>query len=187
MELGKHLAGLILAVTLLQGTMAQKKQAFPISEVPVVKVDGDQEDGSVLLTCESQDKDVRWFKDGKQITSFHKNKKKLNLGSSIKDPQGIYQCQGSSNISKPLQVYYRMCQNCIDLNAGTVSGFVLAEIISIFFLAVGVYFVAGQDGVRQSRASDKQTLLSNDQLYQPLRDRENDQYGHLQGKRLRKN
>ncbi|EFB18353.1 hypothetical protein PANDA_017771, partial [Ailuropoda melanoleuca] len=117
----------------------------------VVKVDGDQEDGSVLLTCESQDKDVRWFKDGKQITSFHKNKKKLNLGSSIKDPQGIYQCQGSSNISKPLQVYYRMCQNCIDLNAGTVSGFVLAEIISIFFLAVGVYFVAGQDGVRQSR------------------------------------
>uniref|UniRef100_A0A7N5JEZ9 CD3 gamma subunit of T-cell receptor complex n=1 Tax=Ailuropoda melanoleuca TaxID=9646 RepID=A0A7N5JEZ9_AILME len=78
-----------------------------------------------------------------QITSFHKNKKKLNLGSSIKDPQGIYQCQGSSNISKPLQVYYR--------------------------------------------TSDKQTLLSNDQLYQPLRDRENDQYGHLQGKRLRKN
>uniref|UniRef100_A0A452QFZ4 T-cell surface glycoprotein CD3 gamma chain n=1 Tax=Ursus americanus TaxID=9643 RepID=A0A452QFZ4_URSAM len=162
-------------------------RAFPISEVPVVKVDGDQEDGSVLLTCESQDKDVKWFKDGKQITSLHKNKKKLNLGSSITDPQGIYQCQGSSNISKPLQVYYRMCQNCIDLNAGTVSGFVLAEVISVFFLAVGVYFIAGQDGVRQSRASDKQTLLSNDQLYQPLRDRENDQYGHLQGKRLRKN
>ncbi|XP_021552119.1 T-cell surface glycoprotein CD3 gamma chain [Neomonachus schauinslandi] len=182
MELGKYLTGLILAVTLLQGTIAQKKQ-----EVPVVKVDDNREDGLVFLICDSQDTNVTWFKDGKATTSSHKNKNKFDLGSSIKDPQGIYQCQGSKNISKPLQVYYRMCQNCIDLNAGTVSGFVFAEIISISFLAVGVYFIAGQDGVRQSRASDKQTLLSNDQLYQPLRDRENDQYGHLEGKRLRKN
>ena len=44
-----------------------------------------------------------------------------------------------------------VCQNCIELNAGTIIGFVFAEIISIFFLAVGVYFIAGQDGVRQSR------------------------------------
>ncbi|XP_035978829.1 T-cell surface glycoprotein CD3 gamma chain [Halichoerus grypus] len=182
MELGKYLAGLILAVTLLQGTIAQKKE-----EVPVVKVDGNREDGLVFLICDSKDTNITWFKDGKATTSSHKNKNKFDLGSSIMDPQGIYQCQGSKNISKPLQVYYRMCQNCIDLNAGTVSGFVFAEIFSIFFLAVGVYFIAGQDGVRQSRASDKQTLLSNDQLYQPLRDRENDQYGHLEGKRLRKN
>ncbi|XP_045871158.1 T-cell surface glycoprotein CD3 gamma chain [Meles meles] len=180
MEPGKHLAGLILAVTLLQGTTAEKEQG-----VPVVKVDGNREDGLVLLICDSKDKEITWFKDGKQENSS--NDAKLNLGSSIKDPQGIYQCKGSEGTSKPLQVYYRMCQNCIDLNAGTVSSFVFAEIISICFLAIGVYFIAGQDGVRQSRASDKQTLLSNDQLYQPLRDRENDQYGHLQGKRLRKN
>uniref|UniRef100_A0A8C7ABX7 CD3 gamma subunit of T-cell receptor complex n=1 Tax=Neovison vison TaxID=452646 RepID=A0A8C7ABX7_NEOVI len=109
-----------------------------------------------------------------------------NLGSSIKDPQGIYQCKGSNGTSKPFQIYYRMCQNCIDLNTGTVSSFVFAEIISFLFLAVGVYFIAGQDGVRQSRASDKQTLLSNDQLYQPLRYRENDQYGHLQGDKWRR-
>ncbi|KAM5224705.1 T-cell surface glycoprotein CD3 gamma chain isoform 2-T4 [Hipposideros larvatus] len=81
----------------------------------------------------------------------------------------------------------QVCQNCIELNAATVSGFVFAEIISIFFLALGVYFIAGQDGVRQSRASDKQTLLSNDQLYQPLKEREDDQYSHLQGNQLRKN
>ncbi|XP_025321124.1 T-cell surface glycoprotein CD3 gamma chain [Canis lupus dingo] len=182
MELGKHLAGLILAVTLLQGATAQKEQGFPM-----IKVDGNREDGSVLLICDSQNKDIKWFEDGKERTLPKKDKKTLDLGSSMKDPQGIYQCQVAKNISKPLQVYYRMCQNCIELNAGTIIGFVFAEIISIFFLAVGVYFIAGQDGVRQSRASDKQTLLSNDQLYQPLRDRENDQYGHLQGKRLRKN
>uniref|UniRef100_A0A671F4Q0 CD3 gamma subunit of T-cell receptor complex n=1 Tax=Rhinolophus ferrumequinum TaxID=59479 RepID=A0A671F4Q0_RHIFE len=37
------------------------------------------------------------------------------------------------------------------------------------------------------RTSDKQTLLSNDQLYQPLKDREDDQYSHLQGNQLKKN
>lgn len=51
-----------------------------------------------------------------------------------------------------------VCQNCIDLNAGTVSSFVFAEIISFLFLAVGVYFIAGQDGVRQSRG--KRMFLS---------------------------
>ncbi|KAI5943194.1 T-cell surface glycoprotein CD3 gamma chain [Manis javanica] len=81
----------------------------------------------------------------------------------------------------------KVCQNCIELSVATVSGFVFAEIISILFLAVGVYFIAGQDGGHQSRASDKQTLLSNDQLYQPLKDREDDPYSHLQGNQLKKN
>ncbi|XP_045695138.1 T-cell surface glycoprotein CD3 gamma chain [Phyllostomus hastatus] len=180
MEQGKHLAGLILAISLLQGTIAQWKQGEPM----VVAVDENQEDGSVLLTCNLKNENIKWFKDGKEIMT---NKTTLKLGSSLKDPRGTYLCQGSKNNSATLQVYYRMCQNCIELNASTMSGFVFAEIISIFFLAVGVYFIAGQDGVHQSRASDKQTLLSNDQLYQPLKDREDDQYSHLQGNQLRKN
>ncbi|XP_036913372.1 T-cell surface glycoprotein CD3 gamma chain [Sturnira hondurensis] len=178
MEQGKHLACLILAISLLQGTIAQWKQGEPM-----VAVDENQ-DGSVLLTCNLRDQNITWFKDGKEIMT---NGNTWKLGSSLKDPRGTYSCQGSKNNSAILQVYYRMCQNCIELNASTMSGFVFAEIISIFFLAVGVYFIAGQDGVRQSRASDKQTLLSNDQLYQPLKDREDDQYSHLQGNQLRKN
>lgn len=152
----------------------------------MVKVDDNRDDGSVLLTCDSANNEVEWFKDGKKINPHKENKKIYNLGNRIKDPKGIFWCQSPKNRSRPLQVYYRMCQNCMEFNAATVSGFVFAEIISIFFLAVGVYFIAGQDGVRQSRASDKQTLLSNDQLYQPLKDRENDHYSRLQGKPLRK-
>ncbi|KAM9768784.1 T-cell surface glycoprotein CD3 gamma chain isoform 2-T3 [Dama dama] len=72
-----------------------------------------------------------------------------------------------------------VCQNCIELNPATVVGFIFTEIVSIFLLAVGVYFIAGQEEARQSRASDKQTLLNNDQLYQPLKEREDDQYSHL--------
>ncbi|KAL2807358.1 T-cell surface glycoprotein CD3 gamma chain precursor [Daubentonia madagascariensis] len=181
MEQVKSLASLILGIIILQGTVAQSKKGNHL-----VKVDETQEDGSVLLTCDLKEKNIKWIKDGKIVTSLNTSKNTWNLGSSTKDPQGMYWCQGSKDTSKPLQVYYRMCQNCIELNAATISGFVFAEIISIFFLAVGVYFIAGQDGVRQSRASDKQTLLPNDQLYQPLKDREDDQYSHLQGNQMRK-
>nr|XP_003923682.1 T-cell surface glycoprotein CD3 gamma chain [Saimiri boliviensis boliviensis] len=181
MEQGKGLAGLILALTLLQGTLVQSNKEKRLLTLE------DRQDGSVLLTCKVQDKNVTWFKDGKIISFLPASQKTWNLGSNTKDPRGMYQCKGSKSKSKPLQLYYRMCQNCIELNAATISGFVFAEIISIFFLAVGVYFIAGQDGVRQSRASDKQTLLPNDQLYQPLKDREDDQYSHLQGNQLRRN
>ncbi|KAF5921217.1 hypothetical protein HPG69_018617 [Diceros bicornis minor] len=166
----KRLAGLILAITLLQ-------------EKRLISVDDNREDGSVLLICDSKDAKIKWWKDGEEMTNI--SGKTWNLGYSMKDPRGIYTC-GESKQNQTLQVYYRMCQNCLELSAATVSGFVFAEIISIFFLAVGVYFIAGQDGVRQSRASDKQTLLSDDQLYQPLKDREDDHYSHLQGNQLRK-
>ncbi|XP_011384695.1 T-cell surface glycoprotein CD3 gamma chain [Pteropus vampyrus] len=181
MEQGKHLAGLILAISLLQGIIAQSEQG-KLS----ITVDENQEDGSVLLICKLEDKNIKWYKDRKEIISLQ-NKNTWNLGSRLKNPRGTYWCSTANNSSETLQVYYRMCQSCIELSAATVSGFVFAEIISIFLLAVGVYLIAGQDGVRQSRASDKQTLLSNDQLYQPLKDREDDQYSHLQGNKLRKN
>ncbi|XP_010828719.1 PREDICTED: T-cell surface glycoprotein CD3 gamma chain [Bison bison bison] len=170
MEQGKRLAGLILAVFLLQGTMAHVKE---------VKVDDNREDGSVILICVTNDTTITWLKDVEQIGSGDTKKNTWNLGSSTKDPRGIYKCEGSNNQSKSLQIYYRMCQNCIELNPSTVAGFIFTEIVSIFLLAVGVYFIAGQEGVRQSRASDKRTLLNNDQLYQPLKEREDDQYSHL--------
>ncbi|KAM5246001.1 T-cell surface glycoprotein CD3 gamma chain [Ctenodactylus gundi] len=177
----KGLAGLILAIILLQGTLAQVKQ-----DDLLVKVENNQGDGTVHLTCDLKDTDIQWFKDGNIISPINTSKIRWNLGSAIKDPRGMYWCQGSKKTSNPLQVYYRMCQNCIELTPATISGFVFAEIISTFFLAVGVYFIAGQHGIHQSRASDKQTLLPNDQLYQPLRDREDDQYSHLQANQMKK-
>ncbi|XP_060035951.1 T-cell surface glycoprotein CD3 gamma chain isoform X2 [Erinaceus europaeus] len=177
MEQGKGLAGFILAIILLQGATASSEQ-----EKLEMKT---QDDDTVLLICGIKDENVTWFKNNQEIMPRNANKQKWNLGSSAKDPRGIYKCKGEKDSGK-IQLYYRTCQNCIELNAATVSGFVFAEIISIFFLSVGVYFIAGQNGVRQSRASDKQILLSNDQLYQPLKDREDDQYSHLQGNKTRR-
>lgn len=167
--------------TTSQGTVAQQKQ-----EKHLVKVDDSQGDGSVLLTCDLNEKTITWLKDGHRISPPNATKSTWNLGNGAKDPRGMYQCRGAKKKSELLQVYYRLCENCVELNMGTVSGFIFAEIISIFFLAVGVYFIAGQDGVRQSRASDKQTLLQNEQVYQPLKDREYEQYSRLQGNQVRK-
>ncbi|XP_043852557.1 T-cell surface glycoprotein CD3 gamma chain-like [Dromiciops gliroides] len=172
-------AGLVLTIILFPGIMAQANHG----QKPV-RLDDNQQDGSALLTCNLKDeKSVQWMKGEKILTE---TKKTLNLGSIFKDPQNVYWCNGSKEHSLPLHVYYRMCQNCIKLDAATLSGFFLAEIITVFFLAVGVYFIAGQEGGWQSRASDKQTLLTNDQLYQPLKDREDDQYSQLQGSHPRK-
>lgn len=130
--------------------MAQIKK-----ENRMIEVDDNRDDGSVLLTCNLPDKNIKWLKDGQEVNIRNVSGNKWNLGSSTKDPQGIYSCKGATESSESLHVYFRMCQNCIELNAATVSGFVFTEIISIFFLAVGVYFIAGQDGVRQSRGKNK--------------------------------
>ncbi|XP_001380716.1 T-cell surface glycoprotein CD3 gamma chain isoform X2 [Monodelphis domestica] len=177
------LASLILTIILIQGIVAQTDEVGK-----PVDLDDNQQDGTVLLTCNFQEvQTVEWIKEGMILKE---TKKTLNLGSIFEDPQNVFWCRNLTNTPKkkssPLHVYYRMCQNCMKLDGVTLSGLILAEIITLFLLAVGIYFIARQDGVWQSRASDKQTLLTNDQLYQPLRDREDDQYSHLQGSHPRK-
>ncbi|XP_044525543.1 T-cell surface glycoprotein CD3 gamma chain [Gracilinanus agilis] len=178
-----RLAGLILTIILIQGIVAQTEEVGK-----PVDLDDNQQDGTVLLTCNFQGVEtVQWIKEGMILKE---TKRTLNLGSISEDPQNVFWCRNSTNTTKkesrPLHVYYRMCQNCMKLDGVTLSGLILAEIITLSLLAVGIYFIAGQDAVWQSRASDKQTLLTNDQLYQPLRDREDDQYSHLQGSHPRK-
>ncbi|NXD86977.1 CD3G protein, partial [Halcyon senegalensis] len=82
------------------------------------------------------------------------------------DPRGTYTCVAGGGKKSTLQVYYRMCQNCIEVDAPTISGIVVADVIATAFLAVAVYCVTGQDKGRMSRASDRQNLIANEQLYQ---------------------
>lgn len=86
---------------ILNGTMA-----FLISENRKLNV-YNQEDGSVLLTCHVKNTNITWFKEGKMIDILTAHKNKWNLGSNTKDPRGVYQCKGSKDKSKTLQVYYR--------------------------------------------------------------------------------
>ncbi|KAF1450558.1 CD3D protein, partial [Pygoscelis papua] len=75
------------------------------------------------------------------------------------DPRGIYRCETESKQrSPPLQVHYRMCQNCIEVDAPTISGIVVADVVATIFLAVAVYCITGQDKGRMSRGEGRAPL-----------------------------
>ncbi|NXO49127.1 CD3G protein, partial [Aramus guarauna] len=82
------------------------------------------------------------------------------------DPRGLYTCKTGSESTFTLQVHYRMCRNCIEVDVPTISGIVVADVVATIFLAVAVYCITGQDKGRMSRASDRQNLIANEQLYQ---------------------
>ncbi|XP_034610799.1 T-cell surface glycoprotein CD3 delta chain-like [Trachemys scripta elegans] len=136
----------------------------------------------VVLKCEGVSKTqsyTTWQRDG---ITLGNNSTELNLGAEADDPRGVYRC----NDSTPVQVYFRMCQNCIELDAATISGIVVADVIATVFLAIAVYCITGQDSGRRLRASDRQNLIANEQLYQPLGERDNEQYSRLGVTRTRK-
>ncbi|NXS52360.1 CD3D protein, partial [Brachypteracias leptosomus] len=71
------------------------------------------------------------------------------------DPRGTYTCEVKKDNKKAsLQVHYRMCQNCIEVDAPTISGIVIADVVATVFLAVAVYCVTGHDKGRLSRGED---------------------------------
>ncbi|XP_031199700.1 T-cell surface glycoprotein CD3 delta chain isoform X2 [Mastomys coucha] len=114
---------------------------------------------------------------------FAKNKT-LNLGRGILDPRGMYMCNGTEEQAKEvstIQVHYRMCQNCVELDSATMAGVIMADLIATLLLALGVYCFAGHETGMLSPAAEVQALLKNEQLYQPLRDREDAQYSRLGG------
>ncbi|XP_020649739.1 T-cell surface glycoprotein CD3 gamma chain isoform X1 [Pogona vitticeps] len=135
-----------------------------------------QKERTVSLRCQGRDV-ATWLKDG---VDLQQGGQELLLGSPLDDPRGVYSCRTSPrNEEASLQVYFRMCQNCIQLDLPTVLGLLLASSVSTVFLAVAVYcLVTGEPGW-QPQASDKQTLLANEQLYQPLGERNNGQYSHI--------
>ncbi|NWW72049.1 CD3D protein, partial [Climacteris rufus] len=80
------------------------------------------------------------------------------------DPRGLYMCAVGEK-TKSLQLHYRMCQNCIEVDAATISGIVIADVVATLLLAVAVYCITGHARGHTSRASDRQNLISNE-LYQ---------------------
>ncbi|XP_053308628.1 T-cell surface glycoprotein CD3 gamma chain-like [Spea bombifrons] len=132
-------------------------------------------DGKLFLQCPGDKNE--WLKDHYNITESF-NSKELPLGSIWDDPRGLYTCESSAGTYQ-IEVYVRMCQNCVELDSGTIAGFLVADVIMIALIAVAVYCVAGTEARRPARASDKQSLIPNETLYQPLRDRQDDQYSQL--------
>ncbi|KAG6926740.1 CD3d molecule [Chelydra serpentina] len=175
--MGRHgyLVSVIMVGFIIKGVVIQGSSAKATLNV-------ERRGRDVLLKCEGvlgNPPDVTWERDG--ITMLNRNRE-INLGAEANDPRGVFKC----NDSDPVQLHFRMCQNCIELDAATISGIVVADVIATVFLAVAVYCIAGQDSGRLLRASDRQNLIANEQLYQPLGERDNEQYSRLGVTRTRK-
>ncbi|KFQ20017.1 T-cell surface glycoprotein CD3 delta chain, partial [Mesitornis unicolor] len=140
--------------------------------------------GKVFLKCKTDSQNqIIWRKDGNWID----NTTELDLGAIYDDPRGIYTCETEGvKASTPLQLHYRMCQNCIEVDAPTISGIVIADVVATVLLAVAVYCITGHDKGRMSRASDRQNLIANEQVYQPLGERDDGQYSRLTTAKARK-
>ncbi|XP_035202114.1 T-cell surface glycoprotein CD3 delta chain [Oxyura jamaicensis] len=163
MPRGQALGAWALLASLAMAGLGVQGQTVIVKEI----------NGRVFLNCGS-DKTVTWLKDNQEIA----NTTELDLGAIYDDPRGTYICAKEKQ-HLALQVYYRMCQNCIEVDAPTISGIVVADVIATVLLMVAVYCISGQDKGRMSRASDRQNLIANEQLYQPLGERDDGQYSRL--------
>uniref|UniRef100_A0A5F8GY82 T-cell surface glycoprotein CD3 delta chain n=1 Tax=Monodelphis domestica TaxID=13616 RepID=A0A5F8GY82_MONDO len=155
-------------------------------------VQADEEDKPLSISVvESEDKiflkcngtEFSWMDLEESSNKSHLGNKSVDLGKKIQDPRGIYQCSDNKDKKSVLQVYYRMCQNCVEVKSSSLIGILIADIIATVFLAVGVYCFAGHEEGYLSADFDKQILMQNDELYQPLRDRDDNSYSHIGGKR----
>ncbi|XP_053450304.1 T-cell surface glycoprotein CD3 delta chain [Nycticebus coucang] len=165
MEHSGFLAGLILAAFLPQ--------------VSPFKIPVEELEDKVFLNCHGG---IMWLA-GTMGTLLPSNTS-LDLGKRILDPRGMYLCnETDEKVQKvsTVQIYYRMCQNCVELDPATLAGIIITDIIATLLLALGVYCFAGHETGRLSGGSDTQALLRNEQVYQPLRDRDDAQYSHLGG------
>ncbi|XP_043853537.1 T-cell surface glycoprotein CD3 delta chain-like [Dromiciops gliroides] len=171
------LTGLILTIILLQGSVVQADEEDKSLSVTVV-----ESEDKIFLKCNGTE---FYWETFNNLTQIYSSNKSIDLGKKIQDPRGIYRCFNSKNQSPYLHVYYRMCQNCVELNSGSLMGILIADIIATVFLAIGIYCFAGQEMGYLPAAFDKQIVMQNDALYQPLRDRDDNSYSHIGGKRPR--
>ncbi|KAM6157915.1 T-cell surface glycoprotein CD3 delta chain [Rhynchocyon petersi] len=165
MEHRRFLFGLMLAALLPQ--------------MSFFKMTVEEHEEKVILNCNGN---ISWIW-GTNGTLFPENNR-MDLGKRVLDPRGTYKCQEKTDKDKQesiMHVHYRMCQNCVELDSATLAGIIVTDIIATLLLALGVYCFAGHETGRLSGVADTQALLRNDQLYQPLRDRDDAQYSRLGG------
>ncbi|XP_036938105.1 T-cell surface glycoprotein CD3 gamma chain-like [Acanthopagrus latus] len=109
---------------------------------------------------------------------------------------GEYECRSSSDpdqiqILSKIYVKFRTCDNCIELDGGTIAGLVTGNVVATIVIGVAVYLVVSQTRISPStshkKSSDRQHLVANEMPrgtndhYQPLntRTRQGDTYDTL--------
>ncbi|XP_032905596.1 T-cell surface glycoprotein CD3 delta chain-like isoform X2 [Amblyraja radiata] len=123
-----------------------------------------EESGGITMKCPIVGE---WEKDGVNYAGkTHDGNMKLTKLSDT--DTGEYTCTVGQKRSTAF-VFVKLCKNCVQLDANTISGIVIGDLIATVFIALAIYCVASSKG---GKASDEQHLVPhNNDLYQDLRNR----------------
>uniref|UniRef100_UPI0037E9A24E T-cell surface glycoprotein CD3 epsilon chain-like n=1 Tax=Semicossyphus pulcher TaxID=241346 RepID=UPI0037E9A24E len=108
---------------------------------------------------------------------------------------GEYSCERNGESTK-IYVKFRTCDNCIQLDTGSIVGLVVGDVLATIVIGVAVYIVASQNRTGQKtsnkKSSDRQPLFPSERSnrapnddYQPLKPRggQKDTYDVLTNRR----
>ncbi|XP_067364646.1 T-cell surface glycoprotein CD3 epsilon chain-like [Channa argus] len=98
-------------------------------------------------------------KDGKQLM---KDNNEVNPLLEYRDENsGEYECD-----SHKIFVKFRTCDNCIEMDLGSIVGMVAGDLVATIVIGVAVYIIASQNGINptysQKKSSDRQHLVPNE-------------------------
>ncbi|XP_048837050.1 T-cell surface glycoprotein CD3 gamma chain-like [Brienomyrus brachyistius] len=131
--------------------------------------------GSEIEAEDHYDKIKLKCKNGKKWVSPIGSEESTTLVLDYNDAaSGEYHCiSDSTNVT--ILVKFRTCDNCIQLDIGSLMGLIIGDILATFFIGAAVYLVVSQPKARAygssySKASDRQNLIQNQQndTYMPL-------------------
>ncbi|KAK2912760.1 hypothetical protein Q8A73_006873 [Channa argus] len=99
------------------------------------------------------------YKDGKQLM---KDNNEVNPLLEYRDENsGEYECD-----SHKIFVKFRTCDNCIEMDLGSIVGMVAGDLVATIVIGVAVYIIASQNGINptysQKKSSDRQHLVPNE-------------------------
>uniref|UniRef100_G1R706 T-cell surface glycoprotein CD3 delta chain n=1 Tax=Nomascus leucogenys TaxID=61853 RepID=G1R706_NOMLE len=138
MEHSTFLSGLVLATLL--------------SQVSPFKIPVEELEDRVFVNCNTS---ITWVEG--TVGTLLSDNTRLDLGKRILDPRGMYRCNGTDiykDKESTVQIHYRMCQSCVELDPATVAGIIVTDVIATLLLALGVFCFAGHETGRLSGDRD---------------------------------
>lgn len=121
----------------------------------------------ITLTCEGNS----------NVTGKHNGKKSPSLILHYHDDNtGEYYCDGDTD--SKIYVKFRTCDNCVELDAPSIAGLAVGDVVATIVVGVAVYLIASQARAGQvapikKRSENKNSFprneRSNDDNYQKLR------------------
>ncbi|XP_068441553.1 T-cell surface glycoprotein CD3 gamma chain-like [Clinocottus analis] len=147
-------------------------------------------DGSVIEVTHTADDEIKLSCSG-NYQLRRGNGSNVDSLEYRDENSGEYECiqtTGGTNGSK-IYVKFRTCDNCVELNAASITGLVVGNVVATIGIGWAVYVVASQTRIApvtsHKKRSDRQPLVHNDMSrapndhYQPLNVRQKDEYDVL--------